>query len=128
MAAKALPIIVSAVILGLVLFYIEPPQSFNESSIFKFVLFFIPFFTLITFSTNLYFRFLPKSILIALTVVVILICKLLNFLNSITILIILSITLLLIIFIKKSKNRQSDINNLFYKGKIPKLSNISKHK
>ena len=116
---KVLPIFLSAVTLGLVIWQVTPPESLKNASARQLATFFIPIFTFLTFLLNLYFRFFLKSAVTSLCFILFLILQGSDRLNVFTIIFVLTLLGLTIKYLKKP-------NNSSYQTKIPRLSRLQR--
>lgn len=81
---KKLVLLLSIITFGLVLWQVKPPQSFTSATFTQILLLFIPLILLLTFLFHLYFHFYLKSLLTSLGIVLLLMLKGLDVLNSIS--------------------------------------------
>ncbi len=97
------------------------PEKLSQASSWQVIYFFLPLFLALTFSLNLFTKFLPLSVSITLGLVIILILKALSILNIVTaVLVVLSVYLFASYFLKiKSKTKAN--TNLTSRSNIPKL-------
>src|SRR5688500_17696820 len=70
-----------SIILGLVIYYTEPPKSLFEASITQLLMFFLPFYLLITFLSNLLLKSWLKSLILSLAGTILIALQGLNSLN-----------------------------------------------
>lgn len=140
---KFLPPIIFAIILNLVVWRVEPPESITQASFSQLALFFIPLLLLLTFLINLYTKLFLKSFVLSIGLILILVIKTLDFFIFLSIPVVV-ITLLMAKYLKKparkpftSKSKTPPKPRLLKmpvakpesaQPKIPKLSRLSKHK
>lgn len=115
------PILFLILILAFVIYQTQPPKSLSQASFLQITSFFLPLFLLLLYFFNLFFKFLIRSLIISLALIIFLILQALSFLNIITLPLIIFITVFLFIKIKKP-------NKFNYQTKIPKLSHLSKQR
>lgn len=118
---KILPICITSFILGLVIWYINPPKSITSASILQFILFFIPLVLLLTSLVNLCSKFFLQSLVVSLGLTILLILIALDSLNLASFI----LTSASVILIAKSLRKPKKIN---YPFKIPKLKSLKKQK
>lgn len=114
---KILPIIFFLLILSLIIWQVQPPSSLTSANALQVLLFFIPLFGLLIFTTNLIFGFYLKSLFVSLGVILLLIFQALSILN-IFILAIIFIAIFLIIKSLKNPEKKRITNS--------KIGNLSK--
>lgn len=124
---KFLPVISSGIIFGFVIWQMEPPQSLTSASILQVLLLFAPLFTFLVFGLNLYFRFYPRSLIISLGIIILLVLKTLDTFNIISVAITIAAVTLISKSFKKVINWKtgSRSNTLI---KIPRLSHLEKQR
>lgn len=105
---------ISLTFFSYIIYFTEPPKSWDQASNFQILIFFIPLLLLVTFFTNLFLNYLPRSFSIGLGVLVMTVLKGVNQLNSLTFSLTILLIALLFWFIPKSR--------LTRIPKIPKLS------
>lgn len=127
-AKRVAPSVISGLIFCLVLFYVKPPAPAEDTSIFQLLFLLLPLTSLVFFTLNLFLKSLFKSLIISLGLASFLILKTFNQLNIVTAPVILGLVIGVFKFPKKPKGRQKEMKNLFYQGKIPKLSKLGKQK
>ena len=115
---KILPILILISVLFYVIYFTEPPSSWQEASLFQILIFFIPLLLLFTFLANPIFSYLPKSFSFGLGLMMLVVLKSTDQLNIVTAAITIIATLLLIrIFNKPRFTRVT---------KIPRFRNLLK--
>lgn len=75
---KFLPTLFFAIILSLVVWQVEPPESFSSASPTQILLFFLPLLLFLTSAINLYAKYILKSFIFSLGITLILILKALD--------------------------------------------------
>lgn len=90
--SKTLPVIFFGTFFTLVLILITPPLSWDQASVFQILIFFLPLLFLFTFFINIFLNFFPRSFIISLGVIVILVLQAINILNILTFILVTSIT------------------------------------
>ena len=119
---KLLLVLFFLLIVILVIFYLEPPKSWAEASLFQILAFFLPLLLFLTFFINLFLSYLPKSFIIALGLMMILVFQSIRQLNWISLSTIFVITFAAVKLFPKVKYRGFRFNK---ETKIPKLSRTS---
>lgn len=116
---KMVPIVILCIILGAIIWFVEPPKTITDYPA-QISLFFIPFFLILVFSLNVFLKCYPRSITIAIGLSVVLSLQALSYLNIYNFIIIVTGIFLVIKFLKKPK--------ISYQTKIPKLSHLKKQR
>lgn len=116
---RLLPTIFFAAIFGLVIWQVKPPQTVFDASLTQLVLFYLPLYLLLTSLTNLYFQFLPKSLIASLGLILLPVLKSLDSLNLVT----FTLTIVSSILITKSFKKTQKTT---FGREIPKLSRLKK--
>lgn len=116
-AKKILPILISGGILFYLIYFTKPPDSWNQASTLQILGFFLPLLILVTFIVNLFFNYLPRSFIIGLAVMILVVLKLIDILNLLTAPAVILITIVSFYFFKKPKFTRVT--------KIPKLKHFS---
>jgi len=101
---KFLPILISLIILGLIIWQIEPPKTITEITALQIFLLVIPLLTLMIFTANLCFNFYLRSLVISIGLILLIILKTLDKFNIITV----GITLIATYLLAKSCKRRVD--------------------
>lgn len=122
---RLLPVLVFGFIFGLVVYFVTPPNSWNEASIFQILSFFIPLLFLLTFTVNLFLKYFPYSFIIACGLTILLSLLSIGFLNPLSSILIL---LVIVLFIKLYPKLRYPRLSLTNKYKIPKLSRFERKK
>lgn len=78
---RFLAFLISLAGLGSVVYFIEPPNSWPEASIFQILVVFIPLLFTLTFLINLFLKFLPHSFILALGGVILIALYSINLFN-----------------------------------------------
>lgn len=115
---KTLPIFISFLILFYLFYFTAPPPSWNEASTLQILGFFLPLVTFVTFTVNLFVNYLPRSFIIGLGVIILVVLKSIEILNFLTAPTIILVTILSFYFLKKPKFTRIT--------KIPKLKHFSR--
>ncbi|HBR20185.1 hypothetical protein A2617_01515 [Candidatus Daviesbacteria bacterium RIFOXYD1_FULL_41_10] len=118
---RVFPVLFFGGILGLVIWQIVPPKSFDIASYFQIIVFWVPLFLLLFFILNLFIRFFLRSFIITLGIILLLVIKTLDIFNILTVI----LTILSIIFLVKTFKKP---RRKFYRGKIPKISKLAKQR
>lgn len=96
---KILIFLLCAGVLSSVIFFIEPPKSWPEASLFQMTAFFIPFLFAVTILLDFFMKYLPHSFILSLGLILLLAFYFVNQLNYLTaILVILIVTFSLRVF------------------------------
>lgn len=111
------PVLLLAAILGLVIYFVEPPKSLTNQPT-KIISFLILLGLFLTSLFNLIFRFILRSLVLSLGVISFLILKLTGNFNLLSGLVLIVATFILAKLLKKPKPT--------YQTKIPKLSKLQK--
>ncbi len=123
---KLLPFLVFLSVFIGIIYYIPPPSSWSEASIFQILIFFIPLLFLLTFFINIFTGYSARSFAISLGIIVLLVLKSVDELNLTTFFLTLVTTILLSTTFKKPtlKERRPLFrkNGLTSKLRIPKLT------
>lgn len=111
--------------LASVIYFVEPPSSWPQASLFQILAFFIPLLFTLTFLLNLFLRYLPYAFISSLGCVVLIALYSTNLFNLFSVPLTLALTLIAIrIFPKIYLPRFRLTRNT----KIPKLSKLGKSK
>lgn len=113
--------LVSFAVFGYVIYFTEPPKAWSEASTFQILSFFIPLLCSLTFLINIFLDFLPKSFILSLGIMMLLVLKTANSLNIITGIVTTALTIGFFIFFKKEKS-------LTIVREIPKLGRLRKRR
>lgn len=97
---KILPGLFLLVIFGLVIFYLEPPKSWNEASFLQWILFYLPIFLFFSYLFQFYFKYYLKSFTLGLGITVLIILYGLDLFSLLTIFVTVGFTLFLLKVIK----------------------------
>ncbi len=116
LATKFLPILISAGLLFFIIYYTEPPQSWNQASTLQILGLLLPLLVLATFIANLFINYLPRSFIIGLGIMILFVLKSLDILNFLTTPAIILTTIVSFYFFKKPKFTRVT--------KIPKLKHF----
>ena len=81
---KSLTPLISLVVLAYIIYQIEPPKSWEEATLTHWVLFYLPLLVLLTFISNLFIKYPPKSLVLGLGVTLLVILQGLDSLTIIT--------------------------------------------
>lgn len=114
---KSLPILISLIILGLIIWQIEPPKAITEITALQILLLITPLLTLMIFTANLCFNFWLRSLVVSIGLMLLIILKTLDKFNIIT----LSITLVATYLLAKSCKKKVDSRFPTRSLKPPKL-------
>jgi hypothetical protein len=101
---KILPLLASISMLGYVIYFTTPPNTWQEASDIQILSVFLPILGLVTFLADLIIGYLPRSFIIGLGVNVLLVLKVLGFLNPLSAIATILITVLLFRLTPKPKN------------------------
>ncbi len=112
---RFLILLISLTTLGGVIYFVEPPKSWQEAQTWQILIFFIPLLVFFTFVANLIFKYLPRSFIVGLGLIMLLVLKASNYLNILTAGLVLLVVVFLVNLLKPSLTRQI---------KIPKLKNL----
>jgi hypothetical protein len=126
---KLLPFFVSLAFLFILIYFIEPPKTWTEASLFQILVFFIPLLLTFTFFINIFISFLPWSFITSLGLMLVVVFFVINLLNIVTILIVVVLTFIsLKLFPKFNYPRKLRMNpfkkRLTSNENIPKLTRI----
>lgn len=116
---KILPAILLGVVFFCVVYFVTPPKSWADSSIWQILIFFLPLLFFLTFLLDLFLKTLPKSFAISLGVMLLLVLKAADLLNPISLIITAVAAVLLSLLFKRSLTREP---------KIPKLIKLQAKK
>ena len=108
-----LPIVIFGACFLVVILYLQPPQSLTGAKLSQVALFFTPLLLLLVALTNLYFKFLPKSLVVSFGLILLLVLKSLDALNLVSVAITVMATILIAKSLKKphpKKRSQSQKN------------------
>lgn len=108
----------------LVLVYIPYPESLTSATPFQILIFFIPLFLALTFTLNLFFKFVFSSASISLGIVFLLLLKALNTLNFVSASLTIVAVGLLLSYFRKEKGKR----HLTSVSKISKLTSLHRKK
>ncbi|MBI3109653.1 hypothetical protein HYZ06_01290 [Candidatus Daviesbacteria bacterium] len=111
-------------ILILVLVYIPYPESLTSATPFQILIFFIPLFLALTFTLNLFFKFVFSSASISLGIVFLLLLKALDALNFVSAALTIVAVGLLLSYFKKERGKR----HLTSVSKISKLTSLHRKK
>ncbi|MBI3485603.1 hypothetical protein HY025_01515 [Candidatus Daviesbacteria bacterium] len=78
---RLLPVLISLAVLLYVIYFTEPPSSWVEASTFQILSFFIPLLCFLTFLANIFIGYLPKSFILGLGGMLLIVLKSINALN-----------------------------------------------
>ena len=92
-----------AIILGMVVWLVEPPESITGTSPIQLLAFFLPLLLFLTFSINLYFKSPVKSLGISVGIIVLLMFQSLGVLNVLSGAVTIAVIAFLIKWLKKTK-------------------------
>lgn len=81
---RFIPILFYTILWGVVIYYVEPPQSWPEASAFQILAFFIPLTLALTFLIDLFLNYLPHSFFAALGVLITIVLYAINQLTFIS--------------------------------------------
>jgi len=132
---RILPALLAITAFGLIVYYITPPASWTDASVFQILIFFIPLLASLTLLLNIFLSVYSKSFSIALGLMVLLVLKSVDELNPVTaFLTILSSYLLSTTFKKplwkprkvESKLPPKHTSSLTSGMRIPKLTKFEK--
>jgi hypothetical protein len=115
---KIIIAILSLVILGFVIYYLNPPSSIGEASLGQLACLFSPFLIALVMIADLIYKFWIKSILVSAGITFLLILKIFDSLNFITGIITIFVVAIIIKALKKPTSSGQ--------SKIPKLSKLKK--
>lgn len=114
-----IPVCFSGILLSLVIWQVQPPQTLTQASPLQLIAFFIPLFLLISSTIFVIFQSIPLGIISGLIVILLLALKSLDLLNIITFIVIL----VAILFITKALKKDKKVS---YQAKIPKISQLKR--
>lgn len=122
-AKKIAPVLISASIIFLVVYYMPPPANWDEASTLQILTIFLPILAFFTFFPNLFLCNILKSFALGLGALVLLVLWSSGFFNLITVLAVFMITACLFKFLPKRVfgRRFTPGSN---KGKLSKLKRI----
>lgn len=120
-------IIISLAILAWVLYFVEPPKSWPQASYFQILAFFLPLVAFFTFVANLFLNYLPRSFVVGLGLMMVVVLKAIDQLNAVTVSGILIVVAILVTVFKKPTPPQFQ-PGLTRQSKIPKLKNLGREK
>lgn len=124
---RFLLLLISTAILGYVIYFIEPPKTWKDASIFQILAFFIPLLFSFTFLINLLLNNLSKSFIFSLGLMILVVLKGNDRLNPLTGVVVVIITFLLSLIFKKERLPRFN-RGLTRMAKIPKLTRIGGRK
>jgi hypothetical protein len=93
---QLIPILFYVSLWGIVVFFIEPPKSWPEATLFQILAFFVPLTLALTFMINLVLKYFPHSFMASLGVLMLLVLYAINQLTPIAGGIVILITILFI--------------------------------
>ncbi len=108
----------------MVLVYIPYPESLTSATPFQILIFFIPLFLALTFTLNLFFKFVFSSASISLGIVFLLLLKALDALNFVSAALTIVAVGLLLSYFKKERGKR----HLTSVSKISKLTSLHRKK
>ena len=118
-------VIISFALLYLVVTRIQPPNSWNQASLWQILAIFIPLIATYLFSFNLFINHLIFSFIFALALFSITTFQALDALNITNSTIIILVTAFLIWFFKKNRFQQIRAKRLTNDSQIPKLTKLT---
>lgn len=89
---KLVPFLVFLGILASVIYYITPPPSWAEASTFQILIFFIPLLLTLTFFINIFLGFLPRSFIVGLGLMMLVVLWAINTFNYLSLGIVIFLT------------------------------------
>lgn len=95
------------IVFGLVVWLTQPPESLSSATTTQFAVFFTPLLLFLVSLINLYTKSLPRSFILSLGIILILVLKALNFFIFFSIPAVSVITLLIARFVKRPSGRQT---------------------
>lgn len=116
---KTIPII-SAVAFGCIVYFIEPPKSFTDISLFQALLFFGSLSLLLNSLFYLFIPSLTRCLSLSLGVMVLLILRLLDSLNILSGLLVVITTLLIVKYLKKNHQPNHHLARTFKLSRLQK--------
>ena len=120
---RVLPALIFTSIFILVVYFIPPPPSWAEASIFQILIFFLPLLIALTLLLNIFLRLFSKSFSIALGLMVLVVLRSVDELNIVTIFLTITLSYLLSTTFKRPPWQPRKIAKLDKTStvKIPKL-------
>jgi hypothetical protein len=120
----------SWVVFILVIIFVDYPKTLPTATTVQLIAFFLPFFLSISLTINLIFKNLPSSMAFSLGIILLLILKTLQAINSLSVILILLAIVLLISYFKGPHQPQpkTAIKNLTSHSFMPKLKNLRRKK
>ncbi len=104
--------LLSLVLIVLIVYFIEPPLSWENASIFQILVFFVPLLLFFTTLINLFLNYTPGSFALGLGFMFIIVLWAVNLFNFATFLITFLITLFLFISARQSLTKYKKIHTL----------------
>lgn len=94
-------LLISTLILLYVTYFTEPPKSWEQSTTFQILVFFIPLLLSFTFLINLFLNYLPKSFALGLGLMILVVLKTTDIFNIFTAFATILLTIILFKFVKR---------------------------
>ena len=118
---RLLPVIICWSVFIYVILNISYPDSLTQASFFQLAIFFIPLFLALTFTINLFLRFILFSFSISLGIIILLVLKTLDSLNIASVILTIITISLLLSYFRQMKRKKYDI-----KSRFPKMLNLGR--
>lgn len=110
-----------------VIYFVPPPSSWIEASIFQILIFFIPLLLTLTFFINLFLKYFPNAFIFSLGLVILITLYSINSLNLFSTPLTLALTLIVIKIFPKLKYRSPRfLKSLTKPPNIPKITRLRK--
>lgn len=106
---KFIPALTFWGVFSFIIFKIDYPKSLTQATLFQLTVFFIPLFLALSFTINLFFKFLLFSFSISLGIIILLILKALDSLSIISTLLTTIAIFLLLSYFKQLEKKRNNI-------------------
>ena len=121
LALKIIPALIFWGIFAYVILQIPYPYSLTQANPIQLLSFFVPLFLGLIFTIDVFLKFLIRSIIISFAIIILLILRALDSVNTISVILLLAATALLFSYFKKPSSLTSE-------GNIPKLRSLRRRK